>query len=159
MAIAHNILLFPGFLLLLVGILISANLGIRILDDRLPLEQFALPLAVAKISLGLVILTLMHPFLHGRFRRSSTVYSGAALFLLMIGGVIASVFSLILGAFFVLAFIFGFLFSLSHKGYLKAFFSPPCGHTRRLSLHKRCRRSGYSDRQEPAHTTPSGGRS
>ena len=43
-------------------------------------------------------------------------------FLLILGSLIASIFSIILGMFFVLAFVFGFLFSLSHNALLKTVF-------------------------------------
>jgi hypothetical protein len=121
-AIGHNVVLFLAIFLLLVAILIMGNMVIRLLGSRFPLSGIALPLTVAKYSLGLTVFTLLHPLLHGRLRRGSTVYSGAALLLLMIGSIIASLFSLILGAFFIVAFLFGFFFSLSHNGLLKFFF-------------------------------------
>jgi|GEM_PF-1809153 len=122
LAIRHNFLLFTGVFLLLSIILISGNLIIRLLATRISLTSVALPLVIGKYSVGLILLTLLHPLLHGRFRRSSTVYTGAALLLLMVGSAIASVFSLILGVFFVIALVAGFLFSLSHNALLKTLF-------------------------------------
>ncbi|MDA3951057.1 MAG: O-antigen ligase [Spirochaeta sp.] len=121
-AIRHNLVLFLGLFLILVSSLSAGNLALRALGNLFSVFDLALPLAIAKFSFGLVVLTFFYPVLHRRSRRSSTVYSGAALFLLIIGSLIASVFSVILGMFFVVAFIFGFLFSLSHNAPLKTVF-------------------------------------
>jgi len=121
-AIAHNIALFLGLFLILLAGLVLGNLAIRATGTFFSLEGLAYPLIVAKFAFAFVLLTPLYPTLHRRFRRSSSVYSGAALFLLILGSLIASIFSLILGVFFVLAFIFGFLFSLSHRAILKSIF-------------------------------------
>jgi hypothetical protein len=121
-AIAHNLALFLGLFLILLAGLVLANLAIRATGAFFSLEGLAHPLIVAKFAFAFVLLTPLYPTLHRRFRRSSSVYSGAALFLLILGSLIASIFSLILGVFFVLAFIFGFLFSLSHQAIVKSIF-------------------------------------
>lgn len=119
-AIRHNWLLFTGLFAVLFATLIIGNLLIRVVVNVFPGTVSAIPLATIKLSLGIVALTLLYPLTHGRFRRSTTVYSGAALFLLLLGSLIASTFSIILGMFFVVAAFFGFLFSLSHNAPLKA---------------------------------------
>lgn len=121
-AIAHNLVLFLVLFTILLAGLVFANLAIRATGAFFNLEGLAYPLAVGKFAVAFVLLTPLYPVLHRRFRRASSVYSGAALFLLILGSLIASVFSLILGVFFVLAFIFGFLFSLSHNAILKSLF-------------------------------------
>lgn len=119
-AVRHNVFLFLSLFAVLFGSLVTGNLLIRVLLNLFPGTMSAIPLVTIKFALGLIALTLLYPLTHGKFRRSSTVYSGAALFFLMLGSLIASLFSIILGAFFVLATIFGFLFSLSHNAPLKA---------------------------------------
>lgn len=121
-AIRHNIVLFLGIFSALAGGLIFGNIAIRIVDNFFPVGTVSIALTIAKYAVALLVLIPLYPLVHRRFRRSSTVYSGAALFLLIIGALIASIFSVILGAFFVVAFVFGFLFSLSHRPIFKTFF-------------------------------------
>ena len=119
-AMRHNIVAIVGLFAVLVLSLAAGNLGLRILAGVQRISPDPLILAAGKLSVGVLVLAVSYPLLHIRLRRSSAVYSGASLFLLLVGAVVAGAVSVILGAFFVLAFVFGFLFSLARPAWLKA---------------------------------------
>ncbi|MFW5694898.1 MAG: hypothetical protein ACOCYB_07000 [Alkalispirochaeta sp.] len=120
-AIRHNLFAIVGLFVVLSASLIAANAVLRLVD-ALPGAVPPLVVAAGKFAVGFLVLAFLYPLLHIRLRRSSAVYSGAALFLLLVGVVVAGTVSVILGSFFVVTFVFGFLFSISRPAWLKAVF-------------------------------------
>ena len=121
-AIRHN----GGPLLRLFFVLASSlyggNIAIRSLSLIVPVYNFPLVMMGGKIAIAFLILSFVYPHLHLHMRRASAVYSGTALLLLFSGAIISSTVSVILGSYFVIAFIFGVLFSNVRSAWLKAFF-------------------------------------
>ena len=119
-AIGHNLGATVGLFAVLVVSQIVANLVIRLIL-RVPLiEPDPLALAAGKLSIGVLVLALLYPLLHIRLRRASAVYSGTSLFLMIVGALVAGSSSIILGAFFVVTFVCGFIFSLVRPAALKS---------------------------------------
>jgi hypothetical protein len=119
-AIRHNVLPLMGLFAALVLSLMAANLALRAIAGIEGVSPDPLLLAGGKLTLGFLVLSALYPFLHIRLRRSSAVYSGASLLLLLWSALFAGAASVIFGAFFVIAFFFGFLFSLARRPWLKA---------------------------------------
>ncbi|HKK47584.1 MAG TPA: hypothetical protein VJ932_00710, partial [Alkalispirochaeta sp.] len=119
-AIRHNLLAIAGLFLVLSASLIASNLVLRLVDSIPGTSPPPLVVAAGKFTVGFLVLAALYPLLHIRLRRSSAVYSGAALFLLLVGAVVSGAVSVILGSFFVVAFVFGFLFSIARQAWVKA---------------------------------------
>jgi hypothetical protein len=119
-AIRHNLLPLLGLFTALVLSLMATNLVLRVIAGIEGVSPDPLLLAGGKFALGFLVLSALYPFLHIRLRRSSAVYSGASLLLLLLSALFAGAASVIFGAFFVIAFFFGFLFSLARQPWLKA---------------------------------------
>ncbi|MFW5827478.1 MAG: hypothetical protein ACOCU4_05280 [Alkalispirochaeta sp.] len=121
-AIRHNLLAIVGLFLVLSASLVASNLVLRVVDSIAPVSPHPLVIAAGKFTVGFLVLASLYPLLHIRLRRSSAVYSGAALFLLLMGAIVAGAASIILGAFFVVTFVLGILFSIARPAWLKALF-------------------------------------
>ncbi|MEX2442332.1 MAG: hypothetical protein WD492_01915 [Alkalispirochaeta sp.] len=119
-AISHNILAILGLFVVLTASLVASNLVLRLIATIPGTSPAPLVVAAGKFAVGFLVLAFLYPLLHIRLRRSSAVYSGAALLLLLVGAVVSGAVSVILGAFFVVTFVFGFLFSISRPAWLKA---------------------------------------
>lgn len=119
-AIRHNALPILGLFLALSASLAAANGILRLLEGIHHATPAPLTLLVGKIAAAVLVLALVYPLLHIRLRRSSAVYSGASLILLLLGAVVAGAGSIILGTFFVAAFVFGVIFSVARPAWLKA---------------------------------------
>jgi hypothetical protein len=119
-AIRHNVLPLLGLFTALVLSLMATNLVLRVIAGIEGVSPDPLLLAGGKFALGFLVLSGFYPLLHIRLRRSSAVYSGASLLLLLLSALFAGAASVIFGAFFVIAFFFGFLFSLARHPWLKA---------------------------------------
>ncbi|MFO8042741.1 MAG: hypothetical protein R6U25_06045 [Alkalispirochaeta sp.] len=122
LAIRHNILAIVGLFVVLSASLVASNLVLRLVAGVPGASPAPLVVAAGKFTVGFLVLAALFPLLHIRLRRSSAVYSGAALLLLLVGAVVAGAVSVILGAFFVMTFVLGFLFSISRPAWLKAIF-------------------------------------
>ena len=119
-AIRHQFGLLILLFLILWLSLVAANLALRLLL-RLPnVSDRALILIFGKLTLGFIVLASLFRILHPRIGRPSTAFTGAAILFLVLGAVVSALFSLPIGAYFVLMTIFGFLFSLTPRPPVKA---------------------------------------
>lgn len=118
-SIIHNLPAILISFLALTTSLIVANITLRLAGRLVRISPSPLLLAGGKMSLGVVVLSVLATALSHRIRRATAVYSGAAVLLLLLGAVISGSVSVILGAFFATSFLFGVLFSLGPNVWIK----------------------------------------
>ncbi len=119
-SIGHNV---PALLISLAAIVISlmaANISLRLVGRIPRISPSPLLLAAGKIAFATLVLSTLAAVLGHRIRRATAVYSGAAVLFLMVGAIISSAVSVILGAYFTVSFLFGVLFSLGRTVWIKS---------------------------------------
>lgn len=113
---------WPAIVITLLAILVSlmaANLALRLVGRIPRISPPPLLLAGGKIAFGSLVLSILAFLLGHRIRHATAVYSGAAVLFLLLGSIISGAVSVILGAYFMVSFFFGVLFSLGHTAWIK----------------------------------------
>ncbi|WP_018525513.1 hypothetical protein [Alkalispirochaeta alkalica] len=118
-SMGHNMPAILVSLLVILGSLVAANLAIRAILHLFPHPPPPAILVAGKISAVCTALGIMATTLRHRLRRATAVYSGTAVFLLLTGAIVSGLTSLVVGAYFTVSFLFGVLFSLGHRAWIK----------------------------------------